>query len=100
MAKYRITIENLEGGDYEGVGTVEMTGFAIFGELVGVENGSRVIIHDLTPMEIAMTIASDHHLMPAAIAADGLYKSKQRAMEMESRGDLKKILEGLAHERK
>ena len=100
MAKYRITIENLEGGDYEGDETVEMTGFAIFGERVGVEAGSRVIIHDLTQMEIAMTIAGDHHLMPAAITADGLYKAKQRAMEMESNGKLKEIMEGLAHERK
>lgn len=77
MAKYRITIENLEGGDYKGNDTVELENLVIFGKPANMDEDSTVIIHGMTMVDIAAHLATDEHLLQAALIANGLYCAEQ-----------------------
>lgn len=75
MAKYRITIETLEGPEFEGKQPLELTGFCLFGEPVGDDGGSTVVVHHLSMNELATHIASDATLLPVAIQAQGMFET-------------------------
>lgn len=100
MAKYRITIENLEGGDYEGTGTVDMANLVIFGKPADSEEDSAVIIHGATLIDIAAHLAADDTLLQAVLIAHGMYSAERAAALKEREELMDKILEGLAYERK
>ena len=63
MAKYRITIETLEGPEYEGKQPLELTGFCLFGEPVGDAGGSTVFVQALSLNDLAMHIGTDDTLL-------------------------------------
>lgn len=83
MAKYRITIENLEGGDYAGTDTVELENLVIFGKPANMDEDSTVIIHGMTMVDIAAHLATDEHLLQAALIANGLYCAQQANVAMK-----------------
>jgi len=82
MAKYRITIENLEGGDYAGTDTVELENLVIFGKPANMDEDSTVIIHGITMVDIAAHLATDEHLLQAALIANGMYCAQQAQVAM------------------
>lgn len=94
MAKYRITIENLEGGDYEGTGTVDMENLVIFGKPADSEKDSAVIIHGTALIDIAAHLVEDEHLLHAVLIANGLYAAEQAAALKKREELMDKILGG------
>ena len=93
MAKYRIHIENLEGGDFVGKGPIELNDFVIFGE--DDEQSSHVVIHDTNLQNIACHIASDETLLPAAVQAWAIYEAQKIAEDMKQQDSFEKLMGGL-----
>ena len=98
MAKYRITIENLEGGDYEGTDTVELENLVIFGKPANMDEDSTVLIRGMTMVDIAAHLAADEHLLQAVLIANGLYTAEQAATLKKREELMDKILEGFWHD--
>ena len=100
MAKYRITIETLEGEPFGGKNTVEMENFVMFGAPAVKEDGadSTVIIHGMTMTELSQHIAADSMLLPAAIQAKGMYESFKASKDMKRTEKLAGILGGLIND--
>jgi hypothetical protein len=84
MAKYRITIENLEGGDYENNNVIDCDGFVILGDH-GKSFGS--VIHDVSRVDIATMIAEAPKVYAAAVMAQGIHESEKayRAAVLQSK---------------
>lgn len=93
MAKYRIHIENLEGGDFVGNGPIELNDFVIFGE--DDEQSSHVVIHDTALQDIAYHIAADETLLPAAVHARAIYEAQKIAEDMKEQDSFEKLMGGL-----
>ena len=93
MAKYRIHIENLDGGDYVGKGPIELNDFVIFGE--DDEQSSHVVIQDTNLQNIAYHIAADETLLPAAVQARALYEAQKIAEDMKEQNSFEKLMGGL-----
>lgn len=93
MAKYRIRIENLEGGDFVEGEPLELNDFVIFGE--DDEQSSRVLIHDTNLEEIAYRIAADDTLLPAAVQARAIYEAQKIAEDMKEQNSFEKLMGGL-----
>lgn len=93
MAKYRIHIENLEGGDFVEKGPIELNGFVIFGE--DDEQKSHVVIHDTNLHDIACHIAADDTLLPAAVQARAIYEAQKIAEDMKEQNSFEKLMGGL-----
>lgn len=100
MAKYRITIETLEGEPFEGKNTVDLENFVLFGTPSVKEDGndSAVMIHGMTMNELAQHIAADSTLLPAAIIAKGMYESFKVSKSMMRANKLSGILGGLIND--
>lgn len=100
MAKYRITIETMEGEAFEGENTVELENFVLFGAPTVKEDGvdSTVMIHGVTMTELAQHIAADSTLLPAAIMAKGMYESFKASKDMKRTEKLAGILGGLIND--
>ena len=73
MAKYRITIENLEGGNYENDNVIECDGFVIMGDLSG---SYKTVIHNESRHDIASMICATPNVYAAAVLAQGMQKSE------------------------
>ena len=93
MAKYRIHIENLEGGDFVGKGPIELNDFVLFGE--DDEQSSHVVIHGTSLQEIAYHIAADDTLLPAAVHARAIYEAQKIAEDMKEQNSFEKLMGGL-----
>ena len=100
MAKYRITIETLEGEPFEGENTVELENFVLFGTPSAKEDGSdsAVMIHGMTMTDLAQHIAADSTLLPAAVMAKGMYESFKVSKDMKRTEKLAGILGGLIND--
>ena len=92
MAKYRIHIENLDGGDFVGT-PIELNDFVIFGE--DDEQSSHVVIHGTSLLNIAYHIASDDTLLPAAVEARAIYEAQKIAEDMKEQNSFEKLMGGL-----
>lgn len=92
MAKYRIHIENLDGGDFVGM-PIELNGFVIFGE--NDKQNIHVVIHGTSLQEIAYHIAADATLLPAAVQARAIYEAQKIAEDMKEKNSFEKLLGGL-----
>lgn len=93
MAKYRIRVENLDGGNFVDNGPIYVNGFVIFGDTDGDE--SRVVIHDTNLHDIACHIASDETLLPAAVQARAIYEAMKIAEDMKEQNSFEKLMGGL-----
>lgn len=93
MAKYRIRVENLEGGDFVEEEPIFVNGFVIFGDADGDE--SHVVIHDTNLYDIACHIASDDTLLPAAVQARAIYEAQKIADDMKEQDSFEKLMGGL-----
>lgn len=93
MAKYRIHIENLEGGDFVEGKPLELNDFVIFGE--DDEQKSHVVIHDTNLHDISYHIASDETLLPAAVQARAIYEAHKIAEDMKEQDSFEKLVGGL-----
>ncbi len=93
MAKYRIHIENLEGGDFVGKEPIELNDFVLFGE--DDEQSSHVVIHGTSLQEIACHIAADDTLLPAAVHARAIYEAQKIAEDMKEQNSFEKLMGGL-----
>ena len=93
MAKYRIHIENLEGGDFVGKGPIELNDFVLFGE--DDEQSSHVVIHGISLAGIAYHIAADDTLLPAAVKARAIYEAQKIAEDMKEQNSFEKLMGGL-----
>lgn len=101
MAKYRITIETLEGEPFTGENSVELSGFCLFGDSIKEKDDdydSTVIVHDLSTIDLAMHIAADSTLLPAAIQAKGMYEAFKASKDMKRNKKLAGILGGLVND--
>lgn len=101
MAKYRITIETLEGEPFTGENSVELSGFCLFGDSIKEKDDdydSTVIVHELSMMELASHIAADDSLMPTAIMATGMYEAYEVSKKMKRNKKLAGILGGLVND--
>lgn len=100
MAKYRITIENLEGDPFEGKNPMELENFVLFGTPSVKEDGddSVVTIHGMNMIELAQHIAADSTLLPAAVIAKGIYESFKVSKAMKRTEKLAGILGGLIND--
>lgn len=96
MAKYRITIETLEGPEFEGKQPLELTGFCLFGEPVGDDGGSTVVVQQLSMNELATHIAADGTLMPVAIQAMGMFEAYKATKYFDRLTKIQSVLGGLA----
>ncbi len=82
MAKYRITIENLEGGTSD-VTPIECDGFVVLGDR---RNGPlNVTCHDMARIDIACALASFPETYAAAILAKGVLESEEGYRLVEKR---------------
>lgn len=93
MAKYRIHIENLEGGDFVGKEPIELNDFVLFGE--DDEQSSHVVIHGTSLQGIAFHIAADETLLPAAVQARAIYEAQKIAEDMKEQNSFEKLMGGL-----
>lgn len=93
MAKYRITIENLEDGNFVGKMPIELNDFVLFGE--DDEQSSHVVIHGISLAEIAYHIAADDTLLPAAVQARAIYEAQKIAKDMKQQDSFEKLMGGL-----
>ena len=97
MAKYRITLENLEGGDYTGENTIECEGFLLLCNNE-TDDSFKQIIQSITRMDIASYSAQSDTLYPASMLARGLVEMdrEEKNMKMHSAIDkMQELLGGL-----
>ena len=93
MAKYRIRVENLDGGDFVEKMPIELNDFVIFVE--DDEQSSHVVIHNMSIEGIASHIAADDTLLPAAVQARAIYESMKIAEDMKKQNSFEKLMGGL-----
>lgn len=91
MAKYRITIENLEGVDYENDNGIECNGFVI---LADKGESFRSVLHNVSRVDVATMIAEDPKVYAAAVLAQGFYESEKAYQEAVLKSKLSRFMEG------
>ena len=97
MKKYKITIENLENGDYEGINEIECDGFAILAHKEA-ENSFGETVHNLTRFDLAILIAQSNTLFPATFTAHGIVEAEKAERERNfhsGMGKLSNLIGGL-----
>ncbi len=95
MAKYRIIIQNLDGGDYDGENGIECEGFFLFADNKE-KNDYTQVVHEISRMDLACFIAQSDIIYPASIMARGMVESQnaEKDMKMHSVVDKMKDLFG------
>ena len=91
MAKYRITIENLEGGNYENDNVIECDGFVILADH-GKSFGS--VLHNVSRVDVATMIAEAPKVYSAAVMAQGIVESEKAYRESVLQSKLSQFMEG------
>jgi len=91
MAKYRITIENLEGGNYEIDNVIECDGFVILGNC---PESYKTVIHATNCYEIARMIGVSPNVYAAAVLAQGIHESEKAYREAVLQSKLSQFREG------
>lgn len=91
MAKYRITIENLEGGNYENDNVIECDGFVILADR-GKSFGS--VLHNVSRVDVATMIAEAPKVYAAAVMAQGIHEGEKAYREAVMQSKLSQFMEG------
>ena len=91
MEKYRITIENLEGGDYTEGKVIECDGFAILANREE-DNDFSEVIHNISRFDLAIIIAQSKTIYPASLTARGILEAEKAEHERNGRS----IMDGLS----
>lgn len=91
MAKYRITIENLAGGNYKNDNVIECDGFVI---LADKEESFCTVIHNLSRKDIAGMIAGAPKVYAAAVMAQSIHESEKAYREAVLQSKLSQFMEG------
>lgn len=91
MAKHRITIENLEGGNYENDNVIECDGFVILADR-GKSFGS--VLHNVSRVDVATMIAGTPKVYAAAVMAQGIVESEKAFREATLKDKLSRFMEG------
>lgn len=91
MAKYRITIENLAGGNYENENVIECDGFVTLGDK---GKSFSAMLHNVDRIDIATMIAEAPKVYSAAVMAQGIHESEKAYREAVLQRKLSQFMEG------
>lgn len=91
MAKYRITIENLKGGDYENANEIECDGFVI---LADKGESVEAAVHNVSRVDVATMIAEVPKVYAAAVLAQGIVESEKAFREATLQNKMSRFMEG------
>ena len=91
MAKYRITIENLAGGNYENDNVIECDGFVILGDK---GKSFSTVLHNVDRIDIASMIADAPKVYAADVMAQGIHESEKAYRESVLQSKMSQFMEG------